>query len=132
MGPMGPHIQRVLFMAKRSITVEHMAGGCSRITLPLSEANRDAGGGMHEGAVLALLDTTGAMASWAESGPGRYKASTPAIQAQIIAPPPGADLVGYGRVVRHDPPLFWSDVEIATAAQAETVARGTVLYRIVT
>ncbi len=131
-GPMGRHIQWVPFMAKRSITVEHMAGGRSRITLPLSEANRDAGGGMHEGAVLALLDTTGAMASWAETGPGRYKASTPAVQAQIIAPPPGSDLVGYGRVVRHDPPLFWSDVEIATAAEAETVARGTVLYRIVT
>ena len=28
------------------------------------------------------------MASWAETGPGRFKASTPAIQGQILAPPP--------------------------------------------
>ncbi len=131
-GPMGPLIGRIPFMGKRGIRVEHMSGGRSRLTMPLADANRDASGGVHEGAVLALLDTTGAMASWGKVGPGRYKASTPTIQAQIIAPPPGADLVGYGRVVRHDPPLFWSDVEIASAAEGETVARGTVLYRIVT
>ena len=87
---------------------------------------------MHEGAVLALLDTTGAMASWAETGPGRYKASTPSIQAQVLAPPPAGDLVAYGRVRQRDQEFFWSDVEVAGAAEGRLLARGTVFYRILT
>ena len=100
--------------------------------MPLQESNGDADGGVHEGAVLALLDTTGAMASWAETGPGRFKASTPSMQAQLLAPPAREDLVGYGRVVQRDRELFWSDVEIASAVDARVYARGTVIYRILT
>jgi acyl-coenzyme A thioesterase PaaI-like protein len=109
-----------------------MAGGRSRVAMPIFDANRDAGGGHHEGAVLALLDTTGAMASWAETGPGPFKASTPALQAQILAPAPDADLVAYGRLVQRDADAFWADVEIADAERGLVCARGTVLYRIVT
>ena len=54
------------------------------------------------------------------------------MQAQILAPPPQEDLVGYGRVVQRDRELFWSDVEIAGAGTGRLVARGTVIYRIVT
>jgi acyl-coenzyme A thioesterase PaaI-like protein len=109
-----------------------MSGGRSRLVMPFLAANADAAGGVHEGALLALLDTTGAMASWAETGPGRYKASTPAMQAQILAPAPKADLVAYGRTVQRDGELLWSDAEIATADDARVVARGTVVYRILT
>ena len=38
------------------------------------------------------------MAAWATTGSGPYKASTPALQAQILAPPEGVDLVAYGRL----------------------------------
>jgi uncharacterized protein (TIGR00369 family) len=131
-GPMGAFIGRVPFIAARGIHVERMSGGRSRLLMPWKVANGDESGGVHEGALLALLDTTGAMASWAETGPGRFKASTPAIQAQILAPPPACDLVGYGRVVQRDRELFWSDVELTTAPDARLVARGTVIYRIVT
>jgi uncharacterized protein (TIGR00369 family) len=131
-GRLGPHMARLPFMAARGIRVEHMAGGRARVAMPIGEGNRDAGGGHHEGALLALLDTTGAMASWAETGPGRFKASTPALQAQILAPAPDADLVAYGRVAARDGDAFWSDVEIADAGRGLSVARGTVLYRIVT
>ena len=131
-GPMGPFIGRVPFIASRGIRVEHMSGGHSRLVMPRADANADLGGEVHEGALLALLDTTGAMASWAESGPGNYKASTPSMQAQILAPPPRGDLVGYGRCVQRDREIFWSDVEIAAAADGQLVARGTVIYRIVT
>jgi uncharacterized protein (TIGR00369 family) len=129
---MGPHIGKTPFIGGRGIVVQHMTGARSRLVMPWRDANADAAGGVHEGAVLALLDTTGAMASWAETGPGRYKASTPAIQAQILAPPPREDLVGYGRVVQRDGELFWSDVEVACASDQRLVARGTVIYRIVT
>jgi uncharacterized protein (TIGR00369 family) len=131
-GPLGPHIEQVPFMRKLGIRVEHMAGGRSRLRLPDAPSNSDASGGVHEGALLALVDTTGAMACWAETGPGRYKASTPALQAQILAPPAPGDLVAYARLVQRDGELFWSDVEVAGAADGALRARGTVIYRIVT
>jgi acyl-coenzyme A thioesterase PaaI-like protein len=99
--------------------------------MPIGAGNRDAGGGHHEGAVLALLDTTGAMASWAETGPGPYKASTPALQAQLLAPAPDGDVVAFGRLVHRDADAFWADVEVADATERRVFARGTVLYRIV-
>jgi uncharacterized protein (TIGR00369 family) len=131
-GPMGPHIGQMPYTRERGLCVEHMTGGRSRITMPCSEKNADVGGGVHEGALLALFDTTGAMAAWAETGPGSFKASTPAMQAQFLAPPPAQDLVGYGRLVQRDGDVFWSDVEVAGAGDGRVVARGTVIYRIVT
>ena len=131
-GAMGPHVGKMPFTRARGLVVEHMTDAHSRIVMPWSDANGDASGGVHEGAVLALLDTTGAMAAWAETGPGPYKASTPALQAQILAPPRKQDLVAYGRMVQRDGDAFWSDVEVAGSAGGQVVARGTVLYRIVT
>lgn len=131
-GPMGPHIGRVPFIGKRGIRVEHMADGTSRLRMPWREDNADLEGGVHAGAVLALLDTAGAMASWAESGPGPYKASTASMQLQVLAPAPAEELVAYGRCVQRDREIFWSDVEVAEAGEGRVVARGTVLYRIVT
>ncbi|MBW2241138.1 MAG: PaaI family thioesterase [Deltaproteobacteria bacterium] len=131
-GPMGPHIGKVPFIGNRGIHVEHMTGGTSRLVMPFRDDNADLAGGVHEGAVLALLDTAGAMASWAESGPGRYKASTASMQLQNLAPAPKADLVAYGRCVQRDNEMFWSDVEVASAEDGQVTARGTVLYRILT
>ncbi|MDH3212376.1 MAG: PaaI family thioesterase [Myxococcales bacterium] len=131
-GPMGPLIERVPFIGNRGIGVEHMTGGHSRLVMPLRGGNGDEGGGVHEGAVLALIDTTGAMAAWAETGPGPYRASTPSIQAQILAPPPKDDLVGYGRTVQRDRELLWADVAVADGSDARLWARGTVVYRILT
>lgn len=130
-GPMGPHIGRVPFIGELGVRVEHMTGGHSRIVMPWRDRNADAGGGVHEGALLALLDTTGAMAGWAETGPGRYKASTPGIQARILAPPPRSDLVGYGRMVYRDDEILFCEVEVADAADGRLVALGCVNYRIV-
>ena len=45
---------------------------------------------------------------------------------------PRGDLVAYGRCVQQDNEIFWSDVEVASAADGRVSARGTVLYRIVT
>ena len=131
-GKMGPHIGGVPFIGNRGIAVEHMTGGTSRLVMPWQGSNADAAGGVHEGAVLALLDTTGAMASWAETGPGRYKASTPSIQAQILAPAGKGDLVAYGTCRQRDQELLWSDVEVADSASGRVCARGTVIYRIIT
>jgi len=129
-GPMGPHVVKTPFMARLGLRVEHMMDSRSRIVLPGEARNTDLAGGVHEGALLALLDTAGAMASWATTGPGRYKASTPSLQAQLLAPPPPGDLVAYGQLLQRDGDVFWSAVEVA-GADGRCVARGTVLYRIV-
>ncbi len=131
-GPMGPHVVKTPYMAARDIVIEHMQDGRSRLSMPLSDANADGAGGVHEGAVLALLDTAGAMASWAETGPGPFKASTPSLQAQVLAPAPQQGLVAYGRVVQRDEAIFWSDAEVVGRDDGRVVARGTVIYRIVT
>jgi len=99
--------------------------------MPELETNGDLAGCVHEGAVLALLDTTGAMASWAELGPGNFKASTASMQIQILDASPKGDLVAYGNCVQNDNEIYWSDVEVASVSDGRVNARGTVLYRIV-
>ncbi|MCH2170098.1 PaaI family thioesterase [Myxococcota bacterium] len=131
-GPMGGNLHRIPFIGARGIRAEHMQDGGARIVMPFNEANADGAGGNHEGAVLALLDTTGAMAAWAECGLGNYKASTPALQAQMVRVPPAQDLVAYGRCVQRDGEVFFSDVRVATRGDSRLVAQGTVVYRIVT
>ncbi|MGI9591277.1 MAG: PaaI family thioesterase [Myxococcota bacterium] len=131
-GKMGPHLGRIPFIGGRNISVEHMTGGTSRLAMPWQERNADLAGGVHEGAVLSLLDTAGAMASWAVTGFGPYKAGTPSMQAQILAPPPKDDLVAYGRNVQRDGAIFFSDAEVAGASDGRVCARGTVFSRIVT
>jgi uncharacterized protein (TIGR00369 family) len=131
-GKMGGPVGQMPFTLARGLVVEHMMDETSRITMPFQASNADASGGMHEGGVLALLDTTGAMAAWATTGIGPYKASTPALQAQILTPPEGTDLVAYGRCIQRDAELLWSDVEVCAAADRRVFARGTVIYRIVT
>jgi uncharacterized protein (TIGR00369 family) len=131
-GRLGPHVSKIPFMQRLGARVEHMVDAHSRVVLPLADSNLDAAGGVHEGAALALLDTTGAMAAWAVTGAGPYKASTPALQAQFLAPLPAEALIGYGRSVHQDAEAHWCDVEVAGATSRRVFARGTVLYRIVT
>ena len=131
-GPMGPHLgKRVPFINRLGLEVEHMAGGRSRIAMNFKEENTDEEGGVHEGPLLALFDTTGAMAAWSVTGPGAFKASTVGIQAQIVTARRTGDLVAYGRMVHRDREIFWCDVEVAQRADGRAVARGSVLYRIV-
>ena len=107
-----------------------MKSSRSRLIMPWQDNNADFDG-VHEGAALALFDTTGAMAAWAETGPGMFKASTPAIQAQVLAPPPTGDLIAFSQVTQRDEELFWCDVELVGAEDQKIYIRGTVIYRIV-
>ena len=129
----GGFIEQQPFIANRKLRIEHMTGGTSRLSMPFSdEHNGDAEGGVHEGAVAALLDTCGAMAAWAESGIGPYRASTVSLQSESLAPAPAEDLVAYGRCTHRDGDMFWADVDITVASTSNLIGRGTVLYRIVT
>ncbi len=130
-GSMGPHIGSIPFIGNRGIAVEHMTGGTARLTMPSIENNLDQAGHMHEGAVLALLDTAGAMSGWSEAGMGPYKASTASMQIQNLAPAPAEPLVAYGRCAENDDEIYWTDVEVAAQSDGRVYARGCVLYRIV-
>lgn len=133
-GDMGPAIANMVpFIKQRGIQIEHMDGGYARLMMPWLDSHLDdVSGGTHEGAALALLDTAGAMASWAVTGAGAYKASTPSMQAQVIEIPPAEDLVAHARVTHRDNEIFYSDVEVSGVNSKTVCARGTILYRIVT
>jgi len=129
-GFMGDRIGANPFIGGRGIAMDFMRDGRVRLIMPWQDSNGDLDGGIHEGAALALLDTAGAMCSWSITGLGKFKASTPSIQAQILAPPPKTDLVAYGLVGFRDNEMFWNDIDVVDAATSRLVARGTVLYRI--
>ncbi|MDP6565411.1 MAG: PaaI family thioesterase [Alphaproteobacteria bacterium] len=129
-GFMAERIAANPFISGRGIAMDFMRDGQVRLVMPWQHSNGEALGGVHEGAALALLDTAGAMCSWSITGLGKFKASTPSIQAQILAPPPKGDLVAYGNVGYRDHEMYWNDIEVAEAATGRLFARGTVLYRI--
>ncbi|MBT3534247.1 MAG: PaaI family thioesterase [Rhodospirillaceae bacterium] len=129
-GFMGERIATNPFISGRGIAMDFMRDGQVRLIMPWQESNGDLAGGVHEGAALALLDTAGAMCSWSITGLGKFKASTPSIQAQVFAPPPKGDLVAYGNVGYRDNEMYWNDIEVADSTTGCLVARGTVLYRI--
>src|SRR5207249_3662111 len=61
--------------------------GRALVHMPLTPDKTDHDGAIHEGALAALLDTTGAMASWSIAGLDlRYKASTIGIHVSYHAP----------------------------------------------
>ena len=131
-GEMGPAVtEMVPFIHERGISIEHMANGEARLVMPWIDEHGDADGNTHEGAALALLDTAGAMAGWAVTGPGPYKASTPSMQAQVLASPPQQDLIAYARAAYSDNEIHYSDVEVAGRDDQKVYARGTIIYRIV-
>lgn len=129
-GFMGERIAANPFISGRGIAMDFMRDGRVRLIMPWQDGNSDAAGGVHEGAALALLDTAGAMCSWSITGLGKFKASTPSIQAQVFAPPARTDLVAYGNVGFRDNEMYWNDIDVADATTGRLVARGTVLYRI--
>ena len=129
-----PKLARMLtavpFIARRGMQITHMREGTARVDMPWSPDNADADGHVHEGAVAALLDTAGAMASWSIVGLDfRYKASTVAIHASFHAPATGEAVVAHARTLRRANESFLNVVTVS--AGGRTIATGSVTYRIV-
>lgn len=129
--PMAERLARGGFISSRGIRLVYQHDGSCAAQMPWQDSNGAADGGLHDGAMLALLDTTGAMACFTQTGVTAGRASTPSIQAQVLAPLPRADVEARARVAFRDGDLFWSDVEVVVAGKDEVLARGTVVYRIV-
>jgi uncharacterized protein (TIGR00369 family) len=128
----GRAFMKVPFIARLGMRNEGFEDGVARVRLPLAEANTDGEGRLHEGAILALMDTTGALSSWSITGMDfRYKASTVAVHGQFVAPAAGEDLLAVSRTVRREEEIFWNSVSVLGASSNALIARGDVLYRIV-
>ena len=124
-------IVSVPFMKSLGLRITRMADGHAVIRMPHTPEKTDAAGAIHEGALAALVDTTGAMASWSITGIDfRYKASTVGIHVSFHGAA-GGDVVAEGRTWRRNDEIFLNQVTVSDAASGRVVATGAVTYRIV-
>src|SRR5205809_1129776 len=124
-------IVSVPFMASLGLAITHMQDGRALVRMPLTPDKTDHDGAIHEGALAALLDTTGAMASWSIAGLDlRYKASTVGIHVSYHAPA-RADVTAEARTWRRNDEIFLNQVTMSERGSGRVVATGTVTYRIV-
>ena len=69
--PQVPKLARVLvsvpFIGRAGMQITHMHGGEAVLQMPFLTGNADHDDVVHEGALAALIDTTGSMAAWSES-----------------------------------------------------------------
>lgn len=131
-----PELARVIvsvpFMARLGLQITYMTDGCARITMPYARDHTDDTGAMHEGALAALIDTTGAMASWSVTGIDfANKASTVGIHVNYHAAAHDEDLVAVARTLRRNNEVFLNTVAVRTGRSRQLVATGSVTYRLV-
>ncbi|HWP66880.1 MAG TPA: PaaI family thioesterase [Candidatus Limnocylindria bacterium] len=120
------------FMRRLGLEVVHVAQGTAVVRLPWTPANADHDGTLHEGALAALADTAGAMASWSlvPLDP-RNKASTPAVHATFHGPVRGEAVIARARTVARRDEIFTNAVTVVGESSGVVVASATVTYRIV-
>ncbi len=124
-------IVSVPFMASLGLAITHMQDGRAVVRMPHAPDRTDGDGAIHEGALAALLDTTGAMASWSIAGLDlRCKASTVGIHVSYHAPARG-DVVAEAHTWRRNDEIFLNQVTVSEAGSGRVVATGSVTYRIV-
>ncbi|WP_437680960.1 hotdog fold thioesterase [Sorangium sp. So ce131] len=118
------------YLSRRRVALAGAARGAVELSLSAAPVNLDCSGGVHEGAVLSLLDAAGATCPWtvvpATAGAG---GATIALHAQILGPPPAADLVARAATRARKDRLQWVDVTVMSAATGSVHALGTVVYR---
>ncbi|MGH7787689.1 MAG: PaaI family thioesterase [Candidatus Binatia bacterium] len=120
------------FMARLGVVVEHAADGRSSLRMAHQAVLADAAGGLHEGALAALIDTSGALASWSITGLDlSYKASTVGIHVNYHAGTAGEDVVAQARTLRRNNEIFLNQVTVSGASSGRLVASASVTYRIV-
>jgi uncharacterized protein (TIGR00369 family) len=129
---LGKAFMKVPFIARLGMRNERMHEGTARVRMPFLEPNGTAGGAVHEGALIALIDTSGAMASWSITGLDfSFKASTVAVHANFADEAVREDVVALARTLRRKEEIFWNEVTVIGASSKKLVAHGDVVYRIV-
>lgn len=120
------------FMSRLGIAAAHAADGVARTTLPFDAAVAGGAGALHDGALIALADTTAAMAAWSlvPLDP-RNKASTVDLHVSVCGAAPGEALVAVAETLQRRNEIFITSVTVTAAASARVLAAGAVTYRIV-
>jgi uncharacterized protein (TIGR00369 family) len=122
----------VPFIARLGMQVDHAADGQAVLRMPFKTENADADGAVHEGALAALIDTTGALASWSITGLNfAYKASTVGIHVSHHARAVREEVVAHARTLRRMNEIFLNQVTVSGRDSGRVVATGSVTYRIV-
>jgi uncharacterized protein (TIGR00369 family) len=129
--PLARAIVTVPFMARLGLEITRMSDGHAIVRMPATPEKADEAGAVHEGAVAALADTAGAMASWSVVGLDlRYKASTVGIHVSFHVPA-REDLVAEAWTWRRDDEVFLNQVTVSESLSRRVVATAAVTYRIV-
>ena len=131
-----PSLARALvavpFIAGRGMQITHMKDGRATVVMPWRPDNAVDAERMHEGAIAALLDTAGAMASWSLVGLDyRLKASTVGIHVSGHGTARGEGVIASARTIRRTNESFANTATVHGAASGDLVATGSVTYRIV-
>jgi uncharacterized protein (TIGR00369 family) len=129
-GPMGRAIARAPFIGS-TLTIDHMKAGRAVLSMEPRPELLDASGSHHAGALAALVDTAGAMASWSLVPLGNHKAMTPGIQVSYVAPSRGERVRALAENVRKHAESFSNRIEVVGAKSGRLVAQGLLTYRIV-
>jgi uncharacterized protein (TIGR00369 family) len=120
------------FIARLGVEVQHANDGQAVLRMPFRTENADHGDMVHEGALAALIDTTGALASWSLVGLNlSYKASTVGIHVNYHAPARREEVIAHARTLRRNNEMFLNAVTVSGRTSAQVVATGSVTYRIV-
>ncbi len=122
----------VPFIARLGIEVDHASDGQAVLRMPFKTENGDLGDAVHEGALAALIDTTGALASWSITGLNfAYKASTVGIHVSHHARARREEVIAHARTLRRNNEIFLNQVTVSGRDSGSVVATGSVTYRIV-
>jgi len=129
---LGKAFMKVPFIARLGMRNEGMKDGTARVRLPYVETNAAAGGAVHEGALIALIDTSGALSSWSITGLDvSFKASTVAVHVNFAEEALREDVLALARTLRRKEEIFWNEVSVVGASSKKLIAHGDVVYRIV-
>jgi acyl-coenzyme A thioesterase 13 len=120
------------FMARLGFGVEMAQGGAARLAMPCTTDKTDADGAIHEGALAALIDSSGALSAWSVVGLDlRFKASTVGIHVSYHGRLPSEAVVAHARTLRRNNEIFHNQVTVVGRDSQVVVAVGEVTYRIV-
>jgi acyl-coenzyme A thioesterase 13 len=129
---LGKAFMKVPFIARLGMRNEGMKDGTARVRMPYVEANAAGDGAVHEGALIALIDTSGALSSWSITGLDvSFKASTVAVHASFADQALREDVVALARTLRRKEEIFWNEVSLVGVSSRKLIAHGDVVYRIV-
>lgn len=120
------------FIAQLGIGVTHAYDGQAVLHMPFKPESADYGNAVHEGALAALIDTTGALSSWSIVGLNlSYKASTVGIHVNYHTAAVGEEVVAHARTLRRNNEIFLNSVTVSGRSSGTVLATGSVTYRIV-